>query len=524
MYRQTPPPPRNDTLLEIATFLARRWSGLGGVTVEFAEKGQPRTRLGEKRISLLPPGRYRGSAFQRYRQFRTSLWYESVRLAHCDRILSNDHAFGFILNTIETRRAEGLGRETWRGMDKELMFSYAYALNYRPPLGSLYGRARIVEAFYQTFMFGGIKGEIQPGHLDRVRRAAGLADGILKEAAENGRRTDWVEKQVPGIIRVLDIDSLLTVPVSLPWMRQGMALSEEEILRNLVKISKNREGDFGRTDPAAALQGKEVYDEYRVLVDEDRKNENRGLGTETVGLQTPPADGVDETAIYDPELINRLKTKFKHWRSGWREQHMRAGDEFDEESHIDGAEPFFTDVKRTIKTKIVILLDHSSSIYSEQTEYKKATLALCEVLSYLKVGFSVYAFSTQDRAVVCWLVKPENARWGHVPAKRLARIVANGATPLAEVYDKMSPIVQAGRPEILLTLTDGEPSDPGAVRAMIKSLKTAGIQMVALGLGPDTVRATMIANNLRTLGYERALAVSRLADIPNRVLGILERV
>ena len=47
--------------------------------------------------------------------------------------------------------------------------------------------------------------------------------------------------------------------------------------------------------------------------------------------------------------------------------------------------------------------------------------------------------------------------------------------------------------------------------------------MVALGLGPDTVRATTIASNLRTLGYERTLAVSRLSDIPNRVMGILEQ-
>jgi len=515
---------RNDTLLEIATFLVRRWSGLEGVTVEFSEKNQPKTWLREKRISLLPFGKYQGSGFQRYRQFRTSLWYESVRLRHCKKILSNDHAFGFILNAIETRRIESLGRKTWRGMDGELMFSYAYSLNYRPHLGSLYGKARIVEAFYQTFLFGGIKGEIQASHFERVRRAAGYAEGVLEKAVQNGYETDWMEKQVPEIIRILDIDSLLTIPVSLPWMKQGMALNEEEILRTLVKIAKNRDGDFGRVDPTAALRGEDVYDEYRILVDEDKKNENRGLGTETVGVRMPSADNVDETRIYDSDLINRLKTKFKDWKSGWKEQHLRAGDEFDEESYIDGAEPFFTDVKKTIRAKIVILLDHSSSIYSEQTEYKKATLALCEVLSYLKVGFAVYAFSTQDRSVVCWLVKPENTKWNHVSAKRLAQVVANGSTPLAEVYDKMFPLMQASMPEIFLTLTDGEPSDPNAVRAMIKSMKSVGISMVALGLGPNTVRATTIASNLRTLGYEKTLAVSRLNDIPNKVLGILGQV
>ncbi|MFB5646863.1 MAG: VWA domain-containing protein, partial [Candidatus Nitrosomaritimum yanchengensis] len=53
------------------------------------------------------------------------------------------------------------------------------------------------------------------------------------------------------------------------------------------------------------------------------------------------------------------------------------------------------------------------------------------------------------------------------------------------------------------------------------SLKGLGIKMVALGLGPNTIRATTIAENLRHLGYERTLAVSRLNDIPSKVIGVL---
>ncbi|WP_413915162.1 hypothetical protein, partial [Desulfobacula sp.] len=86
-------------------------------------------------------------------------------------------------------------------------------------------------------------------------------------------------------------------------------------------------------------------------------------------------------------------------------------------------------------------------------EYKKATLALCEVLSFLKVKFAVYAFSTENRSVVCWSIKSDNIKWNNVTAKRLAQIVANGSTPLAEVYDKMFPILQSKRPDIFLTLT-----------------------------------------------------------------------
>jgi len=221
-------------------------------------------------------------------------------------------------------------------------------------------------------------------------------------------------------------------------------------------------------------------------------------------------------------LINGLKTKFKEWKSGWKEQNLRSGDEFDEENYIEGNEPFFSDIKKSIKTKIVILLDHSSSIAPDAIEYKKATLALCEVLSFLKVKFAVYAFSTENRSVVCWSIKSDSIKWNNVTAKRLAQIVANGSTPLAEVYDKMFPILQSKRPDIFLTLTDGEPSDPDAVRNMTKSLKGLGINMVAMGLGPNTVRATTIANNLLHLGYEKTMAVSRLKDIPSKVIRILD--
>jgi hypothetical protein len=73
-----------------------------------------------------------------------------------------------------------------------------------------------------------------------------------------------------------------------------------------------------------------------------------------------------------------------------------------------------------------------------------------------------------------------------------------------------------------LTLTDGEPSDSDAVRIMIKSIKALGIKMIALGMGENTIRATTITNNLKHLGYEKTLAVSRLNDIPRKVIRVLE--
>lgn len=513
---------QNDSLVEIATFLVRRWSEKDNIIVEISDKTETKTRLKENKVILTPLEKRIGNNFQKYRQFRTSLWYEAMRIKYCKKILSNDHAFGFILNTLETQRIEELGREVWKGMDSEILFNYTYMLVARPQLHTVYGKARIVEAFYQYFIFGAIKGEMQSSNFEKIKKAVTFAKKIVKQSIDEKQDTEWVEKNITAIIKILDIDSLLTIPISLPFMKAGMALSEEELLKILKIISKNKEGDLGTVDPSSILRGDDVYDEYKVLLDENKKTENKGLSSESIGIQIPSTRNVDETAIYDMRLINGLKIKFKEWKSGWKEQHLRSGDEFDEENYIDGQEPFFTDVKKSIKTKIIILLDHSSSIASDAIEYKKATLALCEVLAFLKVKFAVYAFSTENRSMVCWSIKPDNVKWNTITAKRLAQIVANGSTPLAEVYDKIFPIVQSKRPDIFLTLTDGEPSEPDAVRNMTKLFKGLGINMVALGLGPNTVRATTIANNLKHLGYEKTMAVSRLNDIPNKVMSILE--
>ena len=513
---------QNESLVEIATFLVRRWSEKDNIIIEISDKVETKTRLKENKVILTPLEKRIGNDFQKYRQFRTSLWYEAMRIKHCKKILSNDHAFGFILNIMETKRVEELGRRIWKGMDDEIIFNYSYNLVSRPQLHTVYGKARLVEAFYQYFMFGAIKGEIQSSHFEKIKKADAFARKIIEKAIKENYETDWLEKNVIEIIKILEIDSLLTIPISLPFMKAGMPLTEEEMLKALKIILKNKQSDFGSIDPNAVLSGNDVFDEYKVLLDENKKTENKGLIPEGIGIQVPSTRNVNETIIYDMSLINGLKTKFKEWKSGWREQHLKSGEEFDEENYIEDHEPFFTDVKKSIRTKIVILLDHSSSIASDSIEYKKATLALCEVLSFLRVKFAVYAFSTQNRLMVCWSIKPENVKWNNVTAKRLAQIVANGSTPLAEVYDKMFPILQAKRPNIFLTLTDGEPSDSDAVRKMTKSIKGLGINMVAMGLGPNTIRATNIANNLSHLGYEKTMAVSRLKDIPNKVIKILD--
>ena len=89
--------------------------------------------------------------FKNIGNLETSSWYEAMKIKYSEKILSDDHAFGFILNVMETQRVEQLGRKIWKGMDEEIIFNYGYMLVSRPQLHTVYGKARIVEAFLPVF-------------------------------------------------------------------------------------------------------------------------------------------------------------------------------------------------------------------------------------------------------------------------------------------------------------------------------------------------------------------------------------
>jgi hypothetical protein len=48
-----------------------------------------------------------------------------------------------------------------------------------------------------------------------------------------------------------------------------------------------------------------------------------------------------------------------------------------------------------------------------------------------------------------------------------------------------------------------------------------GINMVALGVGRNLNDSVGIAHNLKYLNYQKTLAVSRLQDIPKKVINLL---
>lgn len=514
---------RNDVLINLGTFLIRRWSGNNKAIILLIEDKTPTTNL-EKNTIFMPSLRYySGTEFQKYRQWRVALWYESMRLSSSTKVLSNDHAFGFILNSIEMKRIEILGLREWRGMENEIIFNEGISWLSRPLLNSLYGKHKIVEAFSQYLLTGYVKGELFGSESDRVQNAANVARELIDESIKKNHKTEWIEHQIPKIIKTLQIDSLFTIPFVTLKSKIGLSMTESILLKEIEKVIKIR-NKVPEKSSDDIIAGTQIFKEYESLVKESKKTDNKGYSAmEQFGVEVPDNVDIDESIIYDNDLITKLKSVIRSWKRGWREMHDITGDELDVESIIDSQpKPFLLDFKNTIDTKIALLLDHSSSIDEYELEYKKATVALCEALRFLNVKFSAYAFSTKNKKVTCWVIKHPDVKWTSMNARNLVQIKASGGTPLAEIYNLLLPLMKTYKPDIMITLTDGEPSDYNAVRSTIKTYKMNGIHMVAVGVGKTVNNAINIGLNLKYLEYERTLVVSKLDQIPKRVLSLLQ--
>ncbi|MDN5846160.1 MAG: VWA domain-containing protein [Candidatus Nitrosocosmicus sp.] len=531
---------RNDVLLEIATFLSRRWSDSTDSTIHISREGKISTNLDKKRIILPGLDYFYGNIFQKYRQWRTLLWYESVRLRYSFKIFDTDVVFGFVFNILDTKRIEILGLEEWKGMIKEIIYYEGLSWHNKPLLNSLHGKNKVLEAFTQFFLTGYIKGELYGGENERVINASNYAHGILREYIKNFKHNKtfdpvkdqkWLEYETRQIIKILQVDSLMSVPpipILMPKSKVGLSMKQEEILSQIEKLVriKTKEIEIERLKKEI-VQGDDINEEFRIIVNESKKNDNKGFETtENLSIAIPDNMGVDETAIYDFDLINKVRTALKEWRSGWKEKYDFSGDEIEIENYIEKqSKIFIRDKKIAINVKISVLLDLSSSIEDNEIEYKKATVALCEGLEYLGIKFSIYAFNTESRMVKCWVIKPPTARWGSIYARRLMQVKPIGGTPLAEIYKILQPSISAFKPDIFVTLTDGEPSDMDAVRSVVLSYKRSGVEMIAIGLGSDLGDAIGIGHNLKYLNYQRILTLSkkRLQDLPKKVLGLLTR-
>ena len=271
----------------------------------------------------------------------------------------------------------------------------------RPLLNSVYGKSKIIEAFSQYFLTGYLKGELYGNDLEKVKKASSFANEIVHDAVKNNYHTEWIERHISTLIKMLELDALTSVPILAPKTRiTGLGMNQNDLVKQIEKIVRR---NTKATDPDKTsrkiIEGSDVLHEFETLLKESKKTENKGYESlENLGLSVPEIMDIDPSPIYDADLIRKVKAKFRDWKTGWIERHEESGEEFDAESYTEMLpKNFLTDFKLSIKTKVAIVLDHSSSIEEVELQYKRATVALCEALNYLGIEFAVYAFRYRIR-------------------------------------------------------------------------------------------------------------------------------
>ena len=124
-----------------------------------------------------------------------------------------------------------------------------------------------------------------------------FAKHVLNEAIKKDHNTNWIESKIPEILKILDLDALISIPLSLPLKGPGIAITPNDFVKALKQVTKSREKDFSKFDSKTVLAGKNVLDEFKVIKTENKKNEKKGLNTKSVGIQIPDQSNVDETKI-----------------------------------------------------------------------------------------------------------------------------------------------------------------------------------------------------------------------------------
>ncbi|MEM2856266.1 MAG: hypothetical protein QW416_04105 [Candidatus Nitrosocaldaceae archaeon] len=508
---------RKELLLEVGEFLARAWSEKS-IEIQTKSSNEPMLRYDQNLMILPELDYFAGDLFMQYRQWRVLCWILSMHFKYSTKYLQNDIAYGNILNTLEEKRVIRLGIIEWPGMINELIFNEAVSWQYRPVVNSLFGYHRRIVAFSQLFLTGYIKGDLDSFEVSKIEHAVQYANDIINEAINTGYGTEWVEQHVPKILKMLGIDPLLAIPLPFAKTKMSIDLDDEKLLEFISKLLKIYESEGL---PSEILKGDAIKPEFEQLMIISKIIEKReNISISKFPVEIPEGKGIE--VLEDRELTNKLLRRLKEWKKGWIERHDVFGDEFDIESYLSSKDkPFIRDLDLRVKSKIAILLDHSSSISSGEIEYKRAFAALCKALDHLNIKFMALAFNTVKQGVKCWIVKAPEERWSRVNERRLWNVKASGGTPLGEVYENIIPLISSFKPDLLLTLSDGEPNDPEFTKNAIYNLKRLGTKMISFGISNDTSRAITIALNLKRLGYDRSISISNLNELPKKVLTLL---
>jgi len=129
----------------------------------------------------------------------------------------------------------------------------------------------------------------------------------------------------------------------MPKSKFGLSMNHEEITNQIEKIVKvkNQEIEIEKLEKEI-VHGKEIKEEFKILVKESKKNDKKGYEIiENLALAIPDNElEIDESKLYDYNLINKVKTALKEWKTGWKENYDYRGEELEIENYIERQQKF----------------------------------------------------------------------------------------------------------------------------------------------------------------------------------------
>jgi len=557
-------------VMDVTNFLSKYLSGKQNVAVS-SSRGRSGFSAGTRTIAGkpfyeisvpswsqydLPVG-----GFDKYRIFREGLWHETDHIRHTPEAI---YKWGTpvqhdMVNIIEDRRIEDLGIEDWPGYLPERLYTQAYAYALRPDISKIYNdkaapefegnqQARY-EAFLQRLLIGRTKGELPKAEQERVEETAKHVETELARLKGKG------ELEVSRSLMALSTDALSKLGINEPpkkasnsgsgWedtfsedYAKAQGKSPQKVKADVEKFIKEKEDqakkdkreDGDKTPPTEATKqdaeharsgSEQVQAEWEKIQKKETIDPDLMAWNRTISAVPPEM-------YRDQRFINAMNASLKDWRTGYKTIIGESGSRLSIPDYIRHQDtPFATQLKRNVKgKKMLVLADFSGSISGagKEDDYKRALVSGMEVLGSIGSNIALFGFG-EDPAVgnTFFTVKRfEEPKWTPNHSAKLSAIKAEyPSTPTGTAYQALENYVKRSRPDVFVTVTDGQPDDRATVKNMVKRLRQ-NTRMVAFGIsgGSGMARADMEAS-LKDFGYNQSFAVDNLHDIPQRLVKTL---
>lgn len=265
--------------------------------------------------------------------------------------------------------------------------------------------------------------------------------------------------------------------------------------------------------------------------------DSHGLPTsETARVVIPKPSEERYPDLIDPveSEINRLKSRLRRWRTGWKEVVDTHGDDLDVEamvtsriSHKQHPNPriFLDENKLSSRGKMSILIDMSSSIGSNERAYLRSGAIIAEGLSFINARFEVFCFNstrfgTRYSGPVLYLIKSVREPWGLEQRERLASMENSGGTPLSNALAVVRKRLKRSSINRLTIITDGHPNDAEASTEQVSTIVRDGTSVFFIGvLSASTENMREMLSNRSN---NRVAMLDSLIELPDAFFRMLK--